>query len=206
LIVERDADILVHASDLPALCDHLIANDYVSVVDPASDRAWGALTKASLAPITPRESGEFYIDLHRLAIDYPACRSVPTAELFASSRQVETENRTLTVPGVEHSFLILALHAFRDFYEPRGVKALFDAAFQLSKQQPYWPSVEAMARRGRSVGRTIFTVTCWPRSASPAPKGCSPGAASAPQASAWCKRSPPTCARWRCRACLTALN
>ena len=151
-----DADILVRQSDLPALCAHLKAEDYVSVVDPASDRPWGALTRASFAPVTPRESGDFYVDFHRLVIDYPASRGVPTPELFASARRVDTENGTLSVPSAEHSFLILALHAFRDFYEPRGLKALFDAAFLLARQPPDWSLVEAMARRGRSVRRTIF--------------------------------------------------
>jgi len=151
-----DADILVWENDLPALCAHLKARDYVSVVDPASDRTWGALTKASFAPVTPRESGDFYVDFHRLIIDYPASRGVPPAELFAASRRVDTESGTLCVPSAEHSFLILALHAFRDFYEPRGLKALFDAAFLLAQQQPDWSLVEAMARRGQSVRRTIF--------------------------------------------------
>jgi hypothetical protein len=151
-----DGDILVHGSDLPALCAYLKAHDFVSVVDPASDRAWGALTKASFAPVTPRDSGNYYFDFHRLAIDYPACRGVPTAEIFASSRHIETENGTLRVPSVEHSFLIMALHGFRDFYEPRGLKALFDAAFLLARHQPDWRLIETMARRGRSVRRTIF--------------------------------------------------
>jgi len=151
-----DADILVHADDLPALSALLRTRDFVTFHDPASDRAWGALTKASFAPVTPRESGDFYADFHRLVIDYPAARGVPTADIFAAARQVDTESGRLRVPGVAHSFAILALHAFRDFYEPRGLKGLFDAALLLSRHQPDWPTIEAMARRGRFVGRTLF--------------------------------------------------
>ena len=151
-----DADILVRESDLGALAALLRARDLVTRTDPASERAWGALTKASFAPVTPRDGVEFFIDFHRLVIDYPASRGVPTAEIFAAARLTETENGNLRVPGVAHSFAILAFHAFRDFYEPRGLKSLFDAALLLSREAPDWPAVETMARRGRFVGRTIF--------------------------------------------------
>ncbi|MDP6817274.1 MAG: nucleotidyltransferase family protein [Alphaproteobacteria bacterium] len=151
-----DADIVVHESDLGALTALLRRRDFVTCNDPASERAWGALTKASFAPVSPRRGEAFYIDFHRLVIDYPACRGVPTEEIFAATRLVETESGTLRVPGLAHSFVILAMHAFRDFYEPRGLKSLFDAALLLSRHAPDWDAIEAMARRGKFVGRIIF--------------------------------------------------
>ena len=151
-----DADILVPKSKLGALTQLLRERDFVTRTDPASDRAWGALTKASFAPVTPRDGPEFFIDFHRLVVDFPACRAVPTEDIFAAARLVETEQDSLRVPGEAHSFVILVLHAFRDFYEPRGLKSLFDAALLLSGRPPEWPAIEAMARRGRFVGRALF--------------------------------------------------
>ena len=151
-----DADILVPERDLGALTVILRGGDFVTRTDPASDRAWGALTKASFAPVTPRDGPEFFIDFHRLVIDYPACHGVPTEEIIGAARRVETENGSLRVPGAAHSFVILALHAFRDFYEPRGLKSLFDAALFMSRHTPDWSAIEAMARRGRFIGRMLF--------------------------------------------------
>ncbi|MDA1357490.1 MAG: nucleotidyltransferase family protein [Proteobacteria bacterium] len=151
-----DADILVPESDLGALTAILREHDFVTRTDPASDRAWGALTKASFAPVTPRDGPEFFIDFHRLVVDYPACHGVPTAEIFGAARRLETENGNLRVPGEAHIFAILALHAFRDFYEPRSLKALFDAALFMSRHAPDWSAVESMARRGKFISRTLF--------------------------------------------------
>jgi hypothetical protein len=131
-----DADILIHAHDLPALCAILQARIFSPSPIRHPTAPGGALTTASFAPVTPRESGAYYIDFHRLVIDYPACRGVPTAEIFTAARHLETEHGMLSLPSVAHSFVILALHAFRDFYEPRGLNALFDAALLVTHHQP----------------------------------------------------------------------
>ncbi|MDP6588064.1 MAG: nucleotidyltransferase family protein, partial [Alphaproteobacteria bacterium] len=54
-----DADIVVHESDLGALTALLRRRDFVTCNDPASERAWGALTKASFAPVSPRRGEAF---------------------------------------------------------------------------------------------------------------------------------------------------
>ena len=83
-----DADILVPKSKLGALTQLLRERDFVTRTDPASDRAWGALTKASFAPVTPRDGPEFFIDFHRLVVDFPACRAVPYRRRTSSPPRV----------------------------------------------------------------------------------------------------------------------
>ena len=62
----------------------------------------------------------------------------------------------MRVPGEARSYAILALHEFRDFYEPHGLKFLSDTALFMSCHAPGQSGIKAMARRGKLIGRTLF--------------------------------------------------
>jgi hypothetical protein len=152
-----DADLLFHADDLPKLTHLLRIWGFATVTDTIETRRWGALTKASFAPVTPPDRA-FLIDVHRDVDDAPASLGVTTKAVFAGAVTVDTEAGEVRVPAPEHALCILALHAFRDFYEPRGLKSLFDAALLLQKHGAAmkWDEVEQAARRGRFVKRMLF--------------------------------------------------
>lgn len=152
-----DADLLFPAEDLPKLTHLLRIWGFATVTDTVEMRRWGALTKASFAPITPPD-GAFLIDVHRDVDDAPASLGIPATSVSARAIGVATEAGEIRVPIPEHAFCILALHAFRDFYEPRGLKSLFDAALLLQKhgEAMDWVIVERAARTGRFVKRMLF--------------------------------------------------
>jgi hypothetical protein len=95
------------------------------------------------------------LDIHRLIDDPPAARGIPTEAVFARARTIDAQGVALRVPGPEDSFVILALNAFRDLYEPRGLKSLFDAALLLRAPLD-WAAIERMAEQGRFVRRVVF--------------------------------------------------
>lgn len=152
-----DADLLFRAEDLPKLTHLLRIWGFATVMDAVEIRRWGALTKASFAPITPPDRA-FLVDVHRDVDDAPASLGIPARSVFARAVKVDTEASELRIPAPEHAFCILVLHAFRDFYEPRGLKSLFDAALLLQKhgEAMDWGIVERAARNGRFVKRTLF--------------------------------------------------
>lgn len=152
-----DADLLFRAEGLPRLTEMLRLWGFASVAAPATVRRWGALTEASFAPLAPPDRA-FLIDVHRLVDDPPASRGLTTATIFDRAITVASDGGALRVAAPEHAFSILALHAFRDFYEPRGLKSLFDAALLLARHGPDldWDAVERAARAGRFMRRMRF--------------------------------------------------
>lgn len=152
-----DADILVRPADLEGLVARLKAWGFASVIAPATVRRWGALTAASFAPVTPPDR-RYLIDVHVAVDDAPASLGLTTEAVFARSRPLATPAGTLRVPAPEHAWCILALHAFRDFYEPRGLKSLVDAALLLAGRGAGldWGLIERTARAGRFVRRAVF--------------------------------------------------
>lgn len=150
-----DVDILVRQSDLAALVAHLKAAHFATVEVPGATRRWGALTISSFAAAAPPD-GAFLIDVHVAVDDPPASAGVPAHEIFEASREVETEGGPVRMPGREHMLALLILNAFRDLYEPRGLKSLFDAALLLADTSPDLEQVAAMARRGAFRRRAVF--------------------------------------------------
>ena len=55
-----------------------------------------------------------------------------------------------------HCYVILALYAFCDFYEPRGLKSLFNTALFISYHAPDQSGIEAIARCNKFIGHTLF--------------------------------------------------
>ncbi len=149
-----DVDLLVRPEHIAALARLLERRGFVTVRDSSAVRAWGALTVASFAPIAPPGAG-YFLDIHRLIDDPPAARGIPTEAVFARARTIDAQGVALRVPGPEESFVILALNAFRDLYEPRGLKSLFDAALLLHAPLD-WVAIERMAEQGRFVRRVVF--------------------------------------------------
>jgi hypothetical protein len=149
-----DVDLLVRAEHVAALARLLEQWGFVTVRDSSAVRAWGALTVASFAPIAPPEAG-YFLDVHRLIDDPPAARGIPTEAVFARARTIDVQGVALRVPGPEDSFVILALNAFRDLYEARGLKSLFDAALLLRAPLD-WGAIERMAEQGRFIRRVVF--------------------------------------------------
>ena len=152
-----DADLLFYPADLPKLTHILRLWGFATVMDTIKIRRWGALTKASFAPVTPPD-GAYFVDVHRAVDDAPASLGVTTEAVFARAVTVNTEAGEIRVPAPEHALCILALHAFRDFYEPRGLKSLFDAALLMQKHGASldWDEVERAAQTGRFVKRMLF--------------------------------------------------
>jgi len=152
-----DADLLFREGDLAAAAWALGAWRFESRPDLCETRRWGALTEASFAPVAPPD-GAFLVDVHRLVDDPPASEGLTTEAVFARSQRIETDAGILFAPAPAHSFCILALHAFRDRYEPRGLKSLVDAALLIAIEggRIDWDEVERCARAGRFVGRVVF--------------------------------------------------
>jgi len=48
------------------------------------------------------------------------------------------------------------LYAFCDFYEPRGLKSLFNITLFISCHAPDQSGIEAIARCNEFIGRTLF--------------------------------------------------
>ncbi len=152
-----DADLLFREEDLPAATWALGAWRFESRPEACGMRRWGALTEASFAPVAPPD-GAFLVDVHRHVDDPPASRGLTTEALFARSERIETDAGVVFVPAPEHAFCILALHAFRDRYEPRGLKSLVDAALliEIEGARIDWDEVERCALAGRFVSRILF--------------------------------------------------
>ncbi|MFQ5784809.1 MAG: nucleotidyltransferase family protein [Alphaproteobacteria bacterium] len=152
-----DADLLFHRADLAAVVHLLRAWRFVTREDAVNARRWGALTEASFAPVAPPDGG-FLVDVHCQVDDPPACKGLSAELIFERSVTVDTGMGALSVPAPEHGLCILALHAFRDFYEPRGLKSLFDAALLLDRHGATldWDEMARCARVGRFVGRFAF--------------------------------------------------
>lgn len=152
-----DADLLFREGDIEAAAWALGAWRFESRPEVCETRRWGALTEASFAPVAPPD-GAFLVDVHRLVDDPPASEGLTTEAVFARSRRIETDAGILFAPAPAHSFCILALHAFRDRYEPRGLKSLVDAALLIAIEGEAidWDEVERCARDGRFVGRVVF--------------------------------------------------
>ena len=67
----------------------------------------------------------------------------------------------LRVPGANHMFALLVLNAFRDLYEPRGLKLLFDVTLVLANAPPNMGALSDMARRGAFVRRAaVYRELC----------------------------------------------
>jgi len=150
-----DVDILVRPPDLPHLVAHMRDAGFKTAHVPGAERKWGALTVSSFAPVMPPE-GDYLIDVHQAVDDPPACNGVPADEIFAASRLVDVDGVGLRVPGANHMFALLVLNAFRDLYEPRGLKSLFDATLLLANAPPDMAALGDMARRGAFVRRAAF--------------------------------------------------
>ncbi|MFQ5957959.1 MAG: nucleotidyltransferase family protein [Alphaproteobacteria bacterium] len=152
-----DVDLLFREDDLAAVTHLLGSWRFVTLTGAVESRRWGALTEASFAPVAPPDRA-FLVDIHCHVDDAPASRGLTTEAVFARAGVVETGIGRVRVPAPEHAFCILALHAFRDFYEPRGLKSLFDAALLLRRHgaEMDWDEVERCARGGRFVKRVVF--------------------------------------------------
>ncbi len=152
-----DADLLFRDEDLPAATWALGAWRFESRPEACGMRRWGALTEASFAPVAPPD-GAFLVDVHCLVDDPPASEGLTTEVVFARSERIETDAGVVFVPAPEHALCILALHAFRDRYEPRGLKSLVDAALliEIEGARIDWDEVERRARAGRFVSRLVF--------------------------------------------------
>ena len=152
-----DVDMLFHERDLPRLARRLTALGFRTATDPEALRAWGALTEASFAPVVPPDRG-FFLDVHRAVDEPPAGRGLDADRVFARAGEVGTEWGPCRVTAREHSYAIAALHAFRDFYRPEGLKGIFDACLILARFGGAldWGEVEAVAQRGRFVKRMVF--------------------------------------------------
>lgn len=152
-----DVDLLFREEDLPAVSHLLGSWRFVTLTGAVETRRWGALTEASFAPVAPPDQA-FLVDIHCHVDDAPASQGLTTEAVFARAGVVETGIGSVRVPAPEHAFCILALHAFRDFYEPRGLKSLFDAALLVRRHgaEMDWDEVERCARAGRFVKRVVF--------------------------------------------------
>ena len=150
-----DVDLLFHDRDLDALAGFLLSRGFATRLDPGTVRRWGALTGASFAPVAP-DDGAVYLDVHREIDDPPASRGIPGAAVFERAVAPAAGPATVPIPCPEHSFVILALHGFRDLYEPRGLKSLVDAALLIQRGGFDWADIERMASAGRFVRRLVF--------------------------------------------------
>lgn len=150
-----DADLLFRARDLPRLVELLSREGFATRLDPQTVRRWGALTRASFAPVEPPD-GAFLLDVHRLVDDMPAARGLPTEAVFARAQTLPDGPPWLKVPCREHMVVLLVLNAFRDLYEPRGLKGFFDAHLLLAEAQPDWAEIGRLAVKGRFVRRLLF--------------------------------------------------
>jgi hypothetical protein len=152
-----DVDLLVRDADLARLATLLKGDGWATRPEHLTVRRWGALTKASFAPVAPPE-GALLLDIHREVDDRPACEGLPAGEIFRNAGTLALPDGTLRVPDAGDTFAILALHAFRDFYEPRGLKGLIDAALLLARQANAidWADVERRAVAGCYVRRIVL--------------------------------------------------
>lgn len=150
-----DVDLLFRARDLPRLAGFLARRGFATRLDPRTVRRWGALTRASFAPVAPPD-GAFLLDVHVLVDDPPASLGLPTEEVFAEAESPPVGPGWLKVPAPEQVFVLLALNAFRDLYEPRGLKGFFDAHLLLAQRRLDWHAIERRAERGRFVRRLVF--------------------------------------------------
>ena len=152
-----DADLLFFPQDLELVTRLLRLWGFATLKDAVPVRRWGALTVSSFAPIVPPDRA-YYVDVHRFVDDPPASYGLETGDIFMRAVLIDTGKGRLRVPAPEHMFCILALHAFRDFYEPRGLKSLFDAALLVARHGSTldWGEVERAARTGCFVQRIVF--------------------------------------------------
>ena len=150
-----DIDLLFRATDIERLVGFLAARDFATRLEPGTVRRWGALTKASFAPAAP-EDGAVYLDVHIALDDLPASRGLSAARVFEAARAPAQGPDWLRIPSDDHAFAILALHAFRDLYEPRGLKSLIDAALLVARDGLDTAALEALAREGRFTRRLVF--------------------------------------------------
>jgi hypothetical protein len=152
-----DVDLLVAEHDIARLGPWLARRGWTTRHEHLALRRWGALTRASFAPVAPPD-GTPLVDFHRAIDDPPAVWALPAATILAEARAIDHEGGTLRVPAPEHVFVTLALHAFRDFYEPRALKGLVDAALLIERHGAAldWPAIERLAERGRFVCRLVL--------------------------------------------------
>lgn len=152
-----DVDMLFHEADLPRLARFLADKGFCTYVDPDDLQPWGALMKASYAPIFPPDRG-FTIDVHGAVGEWPESRGIDAEDVFACATEIKTEWGPCPVVSHEHGFLIAALNAYRDFYRPGALKGVFDICLMVIRHGDTmdWGKIETMARRGRLVKRVVF--------------------------------------------------
>lgn len=152
-----DVDLLVAPGDVPRLGQWLAARGWTTRPEHLAVRRWGALTDASFAPVAPPD-GTLLVDVHRAVDDPPAGRALSAGLVMAEATTLAHEGGSLRVPAPHHGLAILALHAFRDFYEPRGLKGLIDAALIVERHGDTlpWAEIERLAKRGRFVRRLVL--------------------------------------------------
>ncbi len=152
-----DVDLLIRDADLGRLARWLASRGWTTRPELLAVRRWGALTRASFAPVAPPDT-DLLVDVHREIDDPPASRGLASPGVFEHARRLALDGGVLPVPDSAHVFAILALHAFRDFYEPRGLKGLVDAALLVARhgQTIDWGGVERTAEIGRFVNRLVL--------------------------------------------------
>ena len=150
-----DIDLLFREADIERLAGFLAGRGFATRLEPGTVRRWGALTKASFAPAAP-EDGAVYLDVHVALDDPPASTGLSAARVFEAARAPVHGPDWLRVPCDDHAFAILALHAFRDLYEPRGLKSLIDAALLVARESLDTAALETLAREGRFIRRLVF--------------------------------------------------
>lgn len=150
-----DIDLLFREADIGRLARFLAGRGFATRLEPGTVRRWGALTTASFAPAAP-EDGAVYLDVHVALDDPPASAGLSAARVFAAARPPARGPDWLRVPCDDHAFAVLALHAFRDLYEPRGLKSLIDAALLVARNGLDPAALEALAREGHFVNRLVF--------------------------------------------------
>jgi hypothetical protein len=148
-----DVDILVRPEDVARAAAVLRADGFRASKDHLAVRRWGALTRASFAPVVSAD-GALLLDLHRAVDDPPAAYGLPAGDVLDAGRAGALG--PFLLPSPTHAFIVIALHAFRDFYEPRIIKSLPDAALLVGRADLDWGEVEARARRGRFVNRLVL--------------------------------------------------
>ncbi len=109
----------------------------------------------AFAPAAP-EDGAVYLDVHVAVDDRPASGSLSADRVFETARAPADGPDWLRIPSDDHAFAILALHAFRDLYESRGLKSLIDVALLVARDGLDATAFEALARESRFTRRLVF--------------------------------------------------